>query len=306
MTVALAPDDSAATTRILSDTDRRRFRQDGYLVIPDFWSAAALGRWENACNHMLHLQALKIAPLREKFPRLDPASYHTAEELDHVLGVLEQEDREAAYQAIMMIEHSAAGKAMISDPALLACASDLLDCPTELLVLAGPQPLINLPSTKRLLYHWHSETAYYPKRRNFLNVWFPMFRDKHQGNGTMHVCRGSHDVETRQFVEYQGFDKESHNKKNHFVQYEIPSCEVTQYEKVAVEVPRGALVLFHRALVHCGTPNASALPSYATVMRVCDMRRDLTLSANLGAVPFGTRAGRSDDYGRPGLEPLTY
>ena len=46
------------------------------------------------------------------------------------------------------------------------------------LLMDRPGIFVNRPKTKRLLYKWHSESHYYPKRRNFLNIWLPIFYNK--------------------------------------------------------------------------------------------------------------------------------
>ena len=53
------------------------------------------------------------------------------------------------------------------------------------LLMDGPGIFVNRPKTKRLLYKWHSESHYYPKKRNFLNIWLPIFDNKSDKNGTM-------------------------------------------------------------------------------------------------------------------------
>ena len=80
------------------------------------------------------------------------------------------------------------------------------------LLIDGPGIFINRPKTKRLLYKWHSESHYYPKRRNFLNIWFPIFTNKNEKNGTMCIKEKSHPLNDLPINEYQGYDKSSENK----------------------------------------------------------------------------------------------
>jgi len=51
----------------------------------------------------------------------------------------------------------------------------------------GPGIFVNRPKTKKLCHKWHSESHYYPKRRNFLNIWLPIFDNKSNKNETMYV-----------------------------------------------------------------------------------------------------------------------
>lgn len=263
--------------------DRYSFDLNGFLIIKDFWPPEVLNLFERAVERCYGLQMHKIDA-----PRLTHA-----DGMSVYVRLLEDMDKEAAHQASRMVEMTPAAKFLSSMPALLHVAEDLIRCPQQFLMISGPQPLVNSPNTDRLLYNWHAETAYYPKRRNFLNVWFPIFTDKTEANGTMYVLEGSHLVENRPFIEYT-------EGKNCFVQYEIPPSELTEYKEVAIEAKRGDLVVFHKNMVHRSSRNHSNHPSYAGIMRILDYREDLTLSADPSAIPYSTRGGT--DYGRPGID----
>jgi hypothetical protein len=283
---------------MLSAEQTASFRDRGYIILNDFWPLDILDRWEQTLVRMYAMQATRIDPLRiplhEQYRKVnDPAARFTVEEFDKILLAMEAEDKELGYQVLPMVEQSLAGRAMFAPLASISAA--LLGGTDDLLITSGPHPFINLPSEKRLLYHWHAESNYYPKRRRFLNIWFPIFRDKDASNGTMRFCEGSHQQEW-QFIEYQGFDRETMGKRNHFIQYEVPSGELAGFKKTPVVASRGDLVIFARGMVHASTINKSALPSYASVGRVFDYRADLTLSGSPGVRPFG-----HGDYGRPDL-----
>lgn len=257
---------------------KEEFDRDGFIVIKDFWPEPILEKFEGAVRRCYALQAGKIG------------MKHDA--ISVIAEFLESQDKEAAHQASRMVELTPAARFLSSYPDLLNTAADLIGCAQTDLFVSGPQPLINSPSVDRLLYRWHAEEAYYPKRRNFLNVWFPIFEDKTSENGTMHVLKGSHLISGRPFIEYQG-------GTNHFVQYEIPKEDLVEYENVPIVAKRGDLVLFHRNLVHSSTRNISNRASYAGILRILDYRKDLTLSADPAAIPYAIRGG--SDYGRPGL-----
>ena len=284
----------------ITEDEVREYDENGYLVLKKFWPEVLINSWEQTIIAIYHQQALKLKQVRKHLEKgLNPTDYDTVENLDHILTILEKEDKEAAYQSIFMCERSCAGGRLSTFSKLLDLCGTLLRVPEELLLFHGPQPLINLPSTKRLLYHWHQESCYYPKRRSFLNFWFPIFRDKNPQNGTMWFCKGSHDISIRQFIEYQGWDRETYNHKNHFIQYEVPEEELDSYEKIPVTLQRGDAGVFHPSLVHASTLNESNIPSYATTLRVWECRRDLTLSGHMAAMPYS-----AGDYGNPDLRPL--
>jgi ectoine hydroxylase-related dioxygenase (phytanoyl-CoA dioxygenase family) len=283
---------------MLTSQQLQQFNHDGFLVIKNFWPEELLTFWEKSLIALYLRQATKIESIKTIVADLAKKTDFSATDFDAILYQFEHGHKDAAYHVLKMIENSPAAHQLLSYSGLTKVAAALLKCPQHLLTLSGPNPFINLPSTKRLLYHWHSESCYYPKRRNFLNIWFPIFRDKTPDNGTMWFCVKSHEIQERHFIEYQGYDKETENKKNHFIQYEIPEVELTEYEKVPVIAQRGDLVCFHRSLVHTSTLNSSTTPSYASVLRVFDYGFDLTLSGEATVRPY------SDNGGAPDLQPI--
>ena len=267
------------------------FQEDGFIVYKDFWPNELLDQWEKTIVGFYYLQALKIVKLRENFSKgLDPTNYNTLTDLDTVLKILETEDKDAAFHASTMIENSVAQKKLLSYEPLTKICSELLGCSESLLTFSAGQPFINIPGTKRLLYKWHSESSYYPKRKNFLNIWFPIFRNKSKTNGTMVFAKGSHKKPYWDFLEYK-------NEKGR-TQYEILESELSDYEKIVVEANRGDLVVFDRNLVHTSTENESDVISYTTVLRVSEYRHDLTLSSLMESRPY------TNDFSRPGIEPI--
>ena len=210
------------TKNILNDEQKSSFNNDGFIKIENFWPEQLISEWEKTIVGFYHQQALKISHLRENFTKgLDPLSYNSVEDLDKVLALFEKEDKQSGYHAAIMCENSVAQRKLSTyDPFLVVC-SELLNCNKKLLTFSAGTPFVNLSSSKRLLYKWHTEASYYPKRKNFLNVWFPMFREKNENNGTMYFAKGTHKKEFWDFIEYYGYDKES-DKRNTNDQFEVP------------------------------------------------------------------------------------
>ena len=169
------------------------------------------------------------------------------------------------------------------------CAS-ILGTDENRLLVDGPAVFINRPNTERLLYRWHSEAHYYPLRRKFLNIWLPLFVAKSKDNGTMSFKEGSH-KHMFPFVEYQGYTSKS-EKKNSFIQFEIPPNFLTEYPEHWCEANVGDLIIFDRNLAHTSNANTSTKYSAAIVARVWDPSDDLTLSGDLYATPYGGNIGR--------------
>ena len=173
-----------------------------------------------------------------------------------------------------------------------------MDSKKNRLLIDGPSIFINRPNTERLLYKWHAEAVYYPKRRRFINIWLPLFTQKTKKNGTMSFKQKSH-LYNFPFSDYQGFNKSTEGQANHLIQYEVPENLLTKFKEHYCEVDPGDLVIFHRNLVHRSNQNISDNYSIALVARVWDPTDDLTLSGEMAAVPYGGNVGRADLFVDP-------
>lgn len=275
--------------------------EDGYAVLKGFFDRSSLQEFERSIVQSYCMQALKIGATADQLGKdrsLD--SFTGVEDLDRAVLALEAEDTVAGYNAMKIVDNSVNARRFAADRKLCALASALLDCPEGLLTVAGPQPFINVPTNKRLLYRWHKESHFLPKRENFLNIWFPLFRPKGENNGTMTVKPGSHRAKLDKFIEYKGYDRETMGKAQHFAQFDIPEYMIEEFETVFIIAEPGDIVVFVPSLVHGSNINQSNEISYTGVMRIFDYRADLTLSGD----PM-TRPYTGEDYGRPDLRPLT-
>lgn len=242
-------------------------------------SDEALTGFENAILRFYVMQARKIGEYRRA---VDALSGSTFEKLSAILELLEEKDKEALYQVQKFFPSSQTLRSLF-DP-VLPVACEMLGCEDAL--LDGPVLFINRPNTKRLLYTWHSEGHWYPKRRKLVNVWLPIFGDKGPHNGTMSFKLGSHEANLP-FAEYS-------NGNNAFHQYEIPENFLTGFETHHVVAKRGDVVLFHKDLVHRSNENRSDKYSFAVVARIWTPVDDLTLSGPLIAKPYGQDIGRAN------------
>jgi hypothetical protein len=262
------------------DLDTAKFAGQGFLHLRNVLDEDALYTAEGTILRLYQQQARKCGCETLTLP--------------DILESMEPSDKEALYQVQTLLPGSQIIRA-IFDHALMRRVIPLLGLEQlEDALLEGPGLFINRPNTQRLLYKWHSEAHYYPKRRRFVNAWIPMFGDKTADNGSMSLRVGSH---TRDFpfAEYQGYDKDSQGKPNHFMQYEIPENFLTSYREHVCEAKRGDVILFDRALVHRSNPNKSNQYSFALVARIWTPTDDLSISGTMRATPYG------GDIGRPGL-----
>jgi hypothetical protein len=252
------------------------FRSDGWTHIRSFFNSEELDRAESAIRILFTQQAAKMR-VEGRFT--------------DILEALEHRDPAALYEIQKMLPGSVHVRALFDSRFIIACAN-LLGRDPDRLLIHGPALFVSRPRTQRLLYKWHSEAHYYPKRRTFLNLWFPLFGDRTVENGAMEVLPGSHERDFP-FAEYQGFSERS--AKNHFIQYEIPQQFLTDFPVRACVSARGDLIAFDRSLVHRSVENTSDQFAFAMVARVWDPADDLSLSGNIAATPYG------GDYGCPGM-----
>lgn len=278
MTDTMAP---APSQVAWSGADQSDFDRDGFVILRGAVPTYLRVDFQAAVHTCFALQARKITAIRKAHP--GPAT------LDQVVALLEDHDQEAAYQALRLIAQSQGGRRWAAWDGWGALAEQVLAVQPGFAFVLAPSPFVNLPGAERLLYRWHCEAHFYPKRRNFVKTWTPLFRSKHAGNGTMVMARGSHLLGDLPFAEYQA-------GPHHFNQFEIPESAIASCERVEIHAEPGDLVVFHPRCVHAGSPNRSAEPSYAVATVLFDVRSDLTLSGNMAATPYG------GDYGRAGMD----
>lgn len=270
------------------------FKGTGYRHYRKLFSPEALAQFETTLVSLYAQQARKIGDYRASIDRIDPNAPHGTNyhRLTTILNMMEENDKEALYQVQKLLPSSQQLRKLFDDEFLSICCGLLGSKPDNTLI-DGPALFINRPSSQRLLYKWHSEAHYYPKRRRFLNIWFPLFTSKDEHNGAMQILPESHKKHW-DFAEYTGFNKDSQDKKNHFVQYEIPESWLTQYRPHVCKSDPGDAIIFDRNLVHRSCENESQRISFAVVARVWTPEDDLTLSGNLAATPYGGDLGRAN------------
>jgi len=275
-----------------------KFSETGICVLKNILEKKILDIFYSTLLDITFFHLRKIKENKKSITKIYNSSLSIGDKLSKILELNESNDREALYQLQKLYSSSNELRNIIGTKTLMDEFRKLLKLnKNHPLLIDGPGIFINRPNTKRLLYKWHSESHYYPKRRNFLNIWFPIFFDKNEKNGTMFIKEKSHLLNDLPFNEYQGYDKSSENKKNHFTQLEVPENFVKHLKTFKSNLNVGDLLVFHRKSVHTSTPNFSKKYSFAVVFRVWDMSKDLTISGNLAVSPY-----RDVGNGRPNLE----
>ena len=272
------------------------FQKNGFTQISNYFSDDDLKKFESVISKFYISQALKIVDFRELALSLkNDMSLSDKDRCVSICNAMEINDKEALYQVQKLFPSSQFLSKIFNDKFFLSCAEYMNVSDASMLLLDGPGVFINKPNTERLLYKWHSEAHYYPKRRNLLNIWIPIFGDKDKHNGTMSIKVKSHKKDFP-FSEYSGYNKNTENSANFFKQYEIPSNLLESYDEHFCETKRGGVVFFDRNLVHRSISNSSENYSFAAVARVWEHSNDLTLSGSLAATPYGGDIGRANMF----------
>ena len=275
-----------------------KFKKIGISIYKNVLKKKELDLFYNTLLNITFYHLRKIKENKNSITKIYNSSLPLGDKLSKILELYEKNDKDALYQLQKLYSSSIELRNIIGTKFLIKEFKKLLELKeNQPLLIDGPGMFINRPKTKRLLYKWHSESHYYPKRRNFLNIWFPIFFNKSEKNGTMFIKEKSHLLNDLPFNEYQGFDKSSENKKNHFIQYEVPENFVKNLKTFKSNLNVGDLLVFHRKSIHTSTPNLSKKFSFAIVFRVWDISKDLTMSGDLAVSPY-----RDVGNGRPNLE----
>ena len=278
------------TQQEVSQLVATEINDNGFSTIKDFFSQKELASFEECVVDLFLLQAQKIGEYRKEAIRIQQSSLSNFERFCSIYEMMELNDKEALYQVQKFLTSSPQARALFNDK-FLALTGSILGSKKNSVLIDGPALFVNRPNTERLLYKWHSEAHYYPKRRRFLNIWLPLFDTKSKDNGTMSFKVAAHKRDFP-FTDYQGYNKDTQNKSNYFTQYEIPANLLNEYKEHWCEVSPRDLIIFHKNMPHTSNQNISKKYSVAVVARVWDPTDDLTLSGSIAATPYGGNVGR--------------
>lgn len=271
---------------------RQALSRRGYVVVRGLLPSALLRQMLATSCRIFGLQAGKLGL---KATRKRPGSL---EELDALCTQLDANDPDAFRWAQDLISQSHAAARLGTHKTLTQAIARLLECPEDALVREGGRLVPSLPGNTRRLYTWHSEASWLPLRRNFVNVWTPLFRPKRRGKGSMWLVPGSHLREPWPFIEWRGHEADTLGRKDHYLQYDVPESEIRGLPGICVEADPGDVVIFHRNLLHRSELNEGREPTYIWVDRHFDLRSDPTLSSNINIRPYSPESVLA---GRPGL-----
>lgn len=277
------------------NTKINKYSELGYVVLKDFWNADEINNFHNSFNDLLRMQLNKIDLLDSS------RSYLNVEDAIQSLSVLlEKSNRNAFNQVIaMQREMYLNTMTLFNKKDLINISSELLKCSELRLKIHQDGCLVNFPKNITRLYRYHAEQHYYPYRRNFLNVWFPLVSNKTTKNGTMSIRPKGHLRDYSQFSEFSGFSSVLSNKdgslseSQNFYQLDIPDIDMKNLEVLPMEINVGDLVFFDQNMPHTSTVNNSSQPSFAYILRIYDFTNDRTLSNNNGVKRYTSDAAKN-------------
>jgi hypothetical protein len=206
--------------------------------------------------------------------------------LDKDLIDLNTKNPEALGEVLSMARNSSAGHRLASNRLLEKAGCELLNTKSKV-IISGPSFFVNIPSNNARKYTFHSEQNWYPKRRNFLNVWVPIISDRID-NTSMEVCSKSHLKDWFYFSEYTGYDGKFDKDAN--IQYEIPDNLIKGYDKIIPDVKLTEALFFDGKLVHRSIDNSTEKVLFTIVFRIFDYSNDLTLSSNWADIPYNRKS----------------
>lgn len=275
------------------------FAENGFAIHYQFFTSEQIEQLESAILDLYLMQARKIgdyADLVEWVSQDNPTvnkvqgaglteiTLTRGDRLAELCKAMEGADKEALYQVQKFFPASQACRKIFDDRFMAMCAGLI---GTDQLLIDGPAVFVNAPKSDRLLYKWHSEAHYYPGRRRFLNIWFPIFEPKTKHNGAMSLKVGSHTKHYDRPAPYQGYNKNTEGKANHFIQFDIPENFHEEFPEHVCETEPGDLVIFDRNLVHTSNANQTKRHSFACVARVWTPKDDLTLAGHICGPEIG-------------------
>jgi hypothetical protein len=250
------------------------FDKNGYTVT-DLFSSNEIQMYVEQLKKVLYMQCIKM-------------SIEYSDDIFITVKKLQEIYPKVIDEAFQILRNSTEGHLLSSNKTLKSISNNLLNREeNDLLVVSGPSFFINFPNENTRKYTWHSEQNWYPKRRNFLNVWCPIINDR-VDNNSMELKVGTHEKDWFYFSEYSGYNGKIDPSSN--VQYEIPEKLISKYQSVIPKVKIGEAIFFDGKSVHRSLDNTSDKPYFTIVFRVFDYSNDLTLSSNWADIPYNRQS----------------
>ena len=151
------------------------FNQHGFQVY-DIFDKKQIINIEIEFYNQILLQAFKLGIIKTFTPnpydkKIDPNSIH------NLVKKVNKKNKKSIDFAIQSLRETPGFYRLVNNK-VLEIISKLLNCPETILKIHFDGILVNIPGNKKRLYKFHSESHYYPYRKNFVNLWMPIIVDK--------------------------------------------------------------------------------------------------------------------------------
>lgn len=250
--------------------DNQTFFKNGYIVT-ELFIKEELDSFVETLKGILIMQCKKMK--LDSDGSISELSYRVQKKYPKVLD-----------ESFQILRNTSEGHKLSSNTSLKHISNTLLGNEQDnFLIISGPSFFINFPNENGRKYTYHSEQNWYPKRRNFINVWCPIIEDR-VSNNSMELKVGSHNKDWFHFSEYSGYDGNFDQNAN--IQYEIPDNLLLEYTTDIPDVKIGEAIFFDGKTVHRSLDNLSQKPYFTIVFRAFDYSKDLTLSSNWADLPY--------------------
>jgi hypothetical protein len=174
-----------------------------------------------------------------------------------LLRALEGASRQRFYK-LCSIGSGLAGLQIATGPVVAQLIGDAFGIDASEVFPFPPAIFFNDRPVTRLQYRWHQESSYLQAYKNFLTIWFPLFRDLAPEDGPMIVARGSH----REIYPYS-----ASKEPNGVTQFAVSDEVAARFDQVPCAIGRGDAVVFHRDMLHKTGENTSGEPRVSVVVR---------------------------------------
>lgn len=234
-----------------------QFDRDGYVRIR--LSETFLDAAETAIERLYLMQAAKCG--------------FAAGSLKDALMACEPAHKREIFECIGFMQNAPACKELLNS--VVPVALPLMRGDPAFVQTLGPTLFVNY--TARTMYGWHSEAHHYPKRRDLVNFWAPIFGDR-QGTNSMYIIPGGHKKE----YTFQEFNM-GPNSLSH---YEIPDYELDLDKAIPLQAERGEAFLTHRNMPHKSNLPDDVDMAFALVGRIWNPQFDLTFGSVANVMPY--------------------
>jgi ectoine hydroxylase-related dioxygenase (phytanoyl-CoA dioxygenase family) len=226
-------------------SDKATFQEQGYLIVPQFFSQD------------------ELAPFYDEITRMGKKLVD--DDFDFFKGSANftPQNQSLFYDALRYLP---ALYRMSSSPRLLEFCRELgLDFPC---VMGSCNMRLDRPNDSRHLFQWHQDTLYLLGSSNAVTIWVP-FGQVNPKNGTISVIPGSH---KQGIYPYKRISDKPVLEHIPLLQRDLAlDCEIDETKEVVVNAGPGDLIIFYQMLLHRSLPNLSNNIRWTCQVRVADL-----------------------------------